>query len=289
MDAGQDQVCQDGLLLLPPGLAVVPRVAMDRFAVRQLALHHVVPAAALAIHAVLRHQLGDLGRHRTVALVGVEGADARQVPGDLQIVADDGPVLLPAPAPVRAPILVESLLHEDAVLVILEVLNDRVGTVGQHVGVLFRRGRQIQIDQIRRRMIADRIPILAGPVERQHLGTRIEPDRVDMAEIAPELWVVIKPREQRLGTASIGEDPRIAGDAVGLHRPGERVDLLISRYRIQIVAEAGRQDLALLCPLHIDGMVPIANVVGGIGGAEVLAKIVGAGFRRFEVALVAGH
>ena len=130
-DAGEDQVGEDRLLLLPPRLAVVPGEAVDRLAVgrarapsrrtsRRAAGRCRRPASASAIFL---RQLDVLRRS------GVRLLHAHQVPGDLQVVPDDGAVLLPAPRLVRAPVLVELLLHERAVVVVGEVLGDRVDGV----------------------------------------------------------------------------------------------------------------------------------------------------------------
>ena len=47
----QNQVGQDTLLLLPPGLAIMESKAVQVFAGRPVTLHHVIPTAALLIAA----------------------------------------------------------------------------------------------------------------------------------------------------------------------------------------------------------------------------------------------
>ena len=90
-------------------------------------LDDVVPAAALLVAADLGHRPVDLVGQRDVAAVRAGVVDAHQVPGDLEVVADDRPVLLPAPGQVVAPVLVEPLLDERAVGVVGEALLDGVG------------------------------------------------------------------------------------------------------------------------------------------------------------------
>src|SRR5947209_7898312 len=116
-DTIQDQVGQDSLLLLPPGFAVVPYKAELLFAFGLSALNHVVPTATLLVATGGRHQFGDLASQLHIAVLRFEALHAHQVPGDLQVVADYGSVLLPTPGPVRAPILVEAFLNEGAVIV----------------------------------------------------------------------------------------------------------------------------------------------------------------------------
>src|SRR5579863_8033335 len=122
----QDQVGQDGLLLLPPCFAIVPDVAIPLLARSLFALYYIVPAAALSIHAHSWHDFGDLLRKSRIALAGVQMVDTHQVPGNLQIVSDDGAVLLPAPGLILAPVLEEAFLHEWAVFIVLEVFDNRI-------------------------------------------------------------------------------------------------------------------------------------------------------------------
>src|SRR5256714_4999293 len=87
--AMQDQIGQDSLLLLPPRLAVVPDKAVPLLTGTSHALHHVIPASALAVHANRRHDLGNLSRQGRIALAWTQVMDAHQIPGNLQIVTDD--------------------------------------------------------------------------------------------------------------------------------------------------------------------------------------------------------
>src|SRR6266702_7377232 len=74
--AMQDQIGQDGLLLLPPRLAVVPDKAVPLLTGSSYALHHVIPAPALAVHANRRHDFGNLSRQGRVALAWMQVMDA---------------------------------------------------------------------------------------------------------------------------------------------------------------------------------------------------------------------
>ena len=65
------------------------------------------------------------------------------------------------------PIFEEFLLHERAVVVIREMRVDRIEGVFEHLGVALLAGRQVQIDQIGRGMVADRVPVLLAPVGAQ--------------------------------------------------------------------------------------------------------------------------
>ena len=87
----------------------------------------------------------------------------------LRSLTDDRPVLLPAPGQVVAPVLVESLLHERAVLVVRESLLDDVGDRDEHVRVLVVARREPRVDEVRRDVVADRVPVLAGPVAAERV------------------------------------------------------------------------------------------------------------------------
>ncbi len=67
----QDQVSQDALLLLPPGLAIMEGKAMPLLLPAQNPLHHIIPPRALAIHANRGHDLGDLFGQGLVFLLGL--------------------------------------------------------------------------------------------------------------------------------------------------------------------------------------------------------------------------
>lgn len=133
--AVEDQVGQDRLLLLPEILGVAP-VDFDRTAIPGLALDHVPAAATELVDSGLGHFFTQPIRqtHHLRGLVGlarreIVAGDASQVPGDLQIVADDGPVLVLAIGMDRVPFLIELLVDKRDVLVgIDELVNDQVGS-----------------------------------------------------------------------------------------------------------------------------------------------------------------
>ena len=86
------------------------------------------------------------------------------------------------------------------------------------------------------------------------------------------------------------QDARVAGDAVGLRRAGERVDLLVGRDRVVVVAELGGEDLLLASPPRrrcrgTSRRCPRrASTV-----AHVLAQVLGALLGRLEEAVLAGQ
>ena len=98
-------------------------------------------------------------------------------------------------------------------------------------------GGQPEVDEECRRVVADRVPVLSRAVERQRLGARIEVDRIDVGEVAALLRILEVLVEQVDGAVDILADQRIAGDPEGLGRAGERVDLLVRRNRVVVVAE----------------------------------------------------
>ncbi len=210
------------------------------------ALDDVVPAAALLVAADRRHQLGRSSRRaRWYVSFGAQRVHPHEVPGDLQVVADDGAVLLPAVRRVVRPVLGEPLVHERAVVVVREVLGDRVEGVLEEVGVpLLARG-QVEVDQVGRRVVADGVPVLLGPVRAQRLGVRA---RAGSGRCGCSSR---RPRSSRKNFANrlqraldVGHDPRVAGDAVGLRRAGQRVDLLVHRDGVVVVAELRGEQLA---------------------------------------------
>ncbi|KFB73459.1 MAG: hypothetical protein AW09_001291 [Candidatus Accumulibacter phosphatis] len=160
----QNQVGEDRLLLLPPGLAIMPDKAVHLLARRQRALDHVIPATADLVGTDRGHQLGDLLGQFDVIGTRTNAVDPHQVPGDLEIVADYRAVLLPVPGAVVAPVFMEALLDKWRMLVVGEVLDDGVGGVSQEIGVLVLTRRQPEVDQVGRGVIADRVPVLAGAV-----------------------------------------------------------------------------------------------------------------------------
>src|SRR5262249_5691003 len=131
----QDQIRKNGLLLLPPGLAIVPHKMVRVTAVSGAALDHVVPSAALLVAANRGHDRGDLTREVHIFVLRTKALHAHEVPGDLQVVANYSTVLLPAPGRVVSPVLEELLLDKRAVCVVLEVLLYDVERILQEIRV----------------------------------------------------------------------------------------------------------------------------------------------------------
>ena len=100
----QNQVCEDRLLLLPPRLAIVPHVAVDALAVVERALDDVVPAAALRSLPALGISSAILRARSTYFVLRARVLNPHQVPRDLQVVAHDCAILLPAPRVVVRPV-----------------------------------------------------------------------------------------------------------------------------------------------------------------------------------------
>ncbi len=236
-DPVQDQVGEDRLLLLPPGLAIVPGEPVEVLAFPGRPLDDVVPAAAELVRADRRHDLPDVGGRLHVLGLGEQGMDAHQVPGDLEVVAHDGAILLPGVDLVVGPVLVEALLHEGAVLVVPEPVEHRVERRAEHPGMLLGGGRQVEVDQVRGRVVADGVPVLARAVGAERLMPWIEEDRVDVREVAALGPVEEEPFHQPEGGIDVLLDPGVRRDAVRLRRPGEGVDLLVHRHGIVVVGE----------------------------------------------------
>ena len=74
--AVQDQISQDGLFLLPPGLAVVPDEAVEFLAGSEHPLDDVVPAVAHPVSADFGHQLGDFFRQGDIVSIGANAVNA---------------------------------------------------------------------------------------------------------------------------------------------------------------------------------------------------------------------
>ena len=287
--AVQDQIGQDALLLLPPGLAVMEGETMPFLARCDQALHHVVPATTLGVTAHLRHHLGDLAREDFVFGLRLVAEHAHQVPRDLQIVADHATVLLPHVGAVMAPVLVELLLHEGAVVVVREMLGDGVEGVFEHLPVAFLAGGQEQVDQVGGSVVADRVPVLLATIGAERIAARIERDRIEVREITAELLVLEEAVEQIDRHLGILEDLRVAGNPVGLDRAGQRVDLLVGRDRVEIVAELGREDLGLAAAVAVDTVVPVHDVLVEIDETHVLAQVFGTLLGAFQITVVTGQ
>ena len=265
-------------------LRVVPGIAVELLARFQHAVDDVVPAAALGIHAVPGHQVGDLARQVDIVVLALQGVHADEVPGDLEIVSHDGAVLLPAPGLILFPVLEELFLDEGALVVIGEVFDNGVERVFEKVGSALLAGGEIKVDEIGRRVVAHGIPVLAGPVMAEALDMGRKGDRIDMAEIAAQIRLVLEEAvEQRNRGFGIGQNGRVAGRAIGLNGAGKRIDLLVAGNGVEIVSELGREDLALAAVvLDVDRVVPENDAFALVLKTQMLAQIFGAGLGGFE-------
>ncbi len=229
------------------------------------ALHHVVPAAALLVAAVLRHERRRSSRpaRRSSVLLGRMLCMRIRFQAIFRLCPTTARFCCQPQVWSVAPVLVELLLHERAVVVVREVLGDGVAGVDRAC----RRARV-------RRSPAHRLIRYAGawsPTEFQfffaavaaeRLGARVEGDRVDVREVAAAARGRWKYLSNRLRVrVDVRADRRVAGDAVGLGRAGQRVDLLVGRDRVVVVAELRGEDLALVAALHVDGVVPVDDVL----------------------------
>ena len=75
--------------------------------------------------------------------------------------------------------------------------------------------------------------------------TRVERPRVDVREVAALFAIDEELVEQVDRQSGVVEDLRVAGDAVRLDRAGERVDLLVGRDGVVVVAELRGEQLLL--------------------------------------------
>ena len=132
----KDQVSQNSLFLLPPCLAIMPHETVPLLIVTPATFHNIIPACTLCIHANRRHDLSNLFGQVGILFTWSQVMNAHQVPGNLEVVTDNGTVLLPAPGGILAPILVIPFLHEGAMLVVREMLCDGIGSGDQEVSVL---------------------------------------------------------------------------------------------------------------------------------------------------------
>src|SRR5438045_1349964 len=98
-------------------------------------LYNVVPSSALLIHPEVGHDLGNLFGKGGVAFMRAQMMDTHEVPGDLEVVARDSAVLLPAPGRIGRPIFVIPLLHKGTMLKIWKVLHDHLCYENQKINV----------------------------------------------------------------------------------------------------------------------------------------------------------
>ena len=289
--AVHDEVREDALLLLPPRLAVVEGEAVVQFAIGELTGDHIVPAAALLIHADLGHAVGQLGGETGVLALLAQRVHARQVPRDLEVVADHRAVLLPAPGLVGAPVVEELLLHERAAVLGREVLHDGVEGQLQEVRVLLFAGGEPQVDEVGRGVVADRVPVLARLVVGEARILCAPGVDGDVVVVATERRVVAEVLVEEVDRAlDVVVDAFFAGDAIGLRRTREGVDLLVQRDGVPVVAEQRAEVLLQPALGHFQRVQPVDHAFArlvALGGlvAEVLGALVGG----FEEAVLTGQ
>ena len=138
-------------------------------------------------------------------------------------------------------------------------------------------------------MVADRVPVLARPVPAEGVALAVERDRVEVRPVAAVLGVVEEPLEQRDRRVDVLLDPRVAGDPEQLGRADQRVDLLVGRDRLVVVAELRGEDLLLARLVDLDGVVPVGDALARVDVAQVLAQVFDAGLGGLEEAVLAGH
>ena len=242
--AVEDQVGEDALFLLPEVLGVPPG-ELDGHAVSGRPLDRVEAAAAERIEAQLGHLLAEAVGYGHAGLRPPLLADreeviggAGQVPGDLEVVADDRPILLPAPFTVRRPVLLEPFLYVRTVL-LREILADQVGGLPEKVfadvaksfEVLPTDGERVegknQVDQVRRDVVADRVPVLAGLIGAEARVRRLEGYVVEVREVTALFLVAEELSNHGYGALDVLQDLVVGGDPVVLGEPGQGVDLLV--------------------------------------------------------------
>ena len=261
---------------------------MPGLAGREFALHHVVPAGALFIHADCRHGRRDFPRHFHIFGFRFQAVHAHNVPRDLEVMPHDAARLLPHVIVVVRPIFEEFFLHERTVIIIWEIFGNCVKRIFQKIRIAFFAGRQIEVDQIRGRMVADGVPVLFPFIRAERVAARIERNRIEMREIAAFGFVQVKAFKQVNRHFGVFQNARIAGGAVGLNRPGQRVNLLIAGNRVEIVAKFRGKHFIFALAMHIHAMIPVHDFFIGIIEAHVFAQIFRPFFGGFQRGFVAG-
>ena len=138
-------------------------------------------------------------------------------------------------------------------------------------------------------MVADRIPVLLRPVRPQRLAAGVQRDRVEVREVAPLLLVEEEAVEEIDGHPGVVEDARVAGDAVGLGRAGQGVDLLVGGDGHEVVAELRGEDFLLALAVDVDAVVPVDDLLVRVVEPHVFAEVFGPLLGPFQVAVVAGQ
>ncbi len=110
-----------------------------------------------------------------------------------------------------------------------------------------------------------------------------------MGEVTALVLVEVVAVEQVDRHFGVAQDARVAGDAVGLDRPGQGVNLLVGRDGVVVVAELRGENLALVAVLHVYGVVPVGDAFLLVDGPQVVAQVLRAPLCRLQVAVVASQ
>ncbi len=146
----------------------------------------------------------------------------------------------------------------------------------QEIGILLFASCQIKVNQIGGRMITHRVPIFPRFVTAQRLRMGAEGNRVNVGVEATLFTVVFKVAIKQVNRRfNICHNLRITRNPIGLGRPCQRIDLLIARNGIIIVAKLRGKDLLLgAVVFDINSVIPIANALTLILEAQMLPQIV---------------
>src|SRR5712691_4994677 len=98
--------------------------------------------------------------------------------------ADYPPVLLPHVGGVVRPILVKFLLDKGGMVVVWEILFNRVKSVFQEISVASLAGGQVEVNQIGWGVVANRVPVLFAFIRAQGIAARVKRNRINVREIA---------------------------------------------------------------------------------------------------------
>ncbi|KFB73458.1 MAG: hypothetical protein AW09_001290 [Candidatus Accumulibacter phosphatis] len=108
-----------------------------------------------------------------------------------------------------------------------------------------------------------------------------------MREISALIVVLVVLVEQLDRLLDVVENARVAGEAIGLRRSGEGVDLLVHRQRVVVVAELRGQQLVLAVSGNLDSVVPVDQILVRIHEAHVGTQVLCPFFGGFEEAFLA--
>src|SRR4029434_3572134 len=110
--------------------------------------------------------------------------------------ADHPPVLLPQVGGVVRPILIKFLLDKEGMVVVWEILFNRVKRVFQEISVASLASGQVEVDQVGWGVVADGVPVLFALVRAQSIAARVKRNRIEVREIAPLGPVEVESVEQ---------------------------------------------------------------------------------------------